>query len=497
LLGCSKRKQIRVRAMTTSVKATKAARAEARAELAAIRAAKPIYSQPKELAKAEATEAAAETEARAKAGTTDSRGMAAGQIVRAGTAEAEARARAEAKARAELPKVTEAKTEAKPARLAWHIINGREYAAAEAREFWAEQRAMDIAARAKTRAEARAAELAAYGPRAVLHVMPEAELRAKAKAARAEATAEVYIDATARAEAMGVELSEVLEADAQDALMAAVAKDETFGNAPEAGAYSVMSPKSYALFQSWTRQQLDSPAARAGRLALDALGVTAQAVVTVPFGGQQLTISELVSVPDLATAKARAKAAKAAAKAARKTAKAAFKAAEATHMTREKLAKAEAEAGRLATLTAKAEAKAARAKVVKAAAKAANDIPGKVTGWTIFPLARVGTAEAARAGSLPVRHAVGMMPATYAHKGPEAKAARAKTDNTATEAIANVMEQTAEAEAAAAEALAASIRAKLAELTEAARAAKDKQRSDYKARQNLALRIKRRAAKNK
>lgn len=489
-------------------------RAEALAELAAIRRAKAIYRQPKALAKAEATEAAAEAEARAKAGTTDSNGMAAGQVVRAGTAEATAKAEAAAKARAGLPKVTEAKAEAKAARLAWHTINGREYAAAEAREFWAEQRRMDTAARAKARAEARRAELSLYSAGTVLDGMTAAELteaaakaarraakagtKAEARAARqAPAAAETHLELTARAAALGVDVTELIETEAAEALMAATGRDDTTGKAPEAGAYSTMSPTSYVLFKSWTRQQLASPAAAAGRQALDAMGVTAQAVVTVPYNGQQLTISELSAVPNVETAKARAKAAKAAAKAARAKAKAAIKAAEATHMTREKLAKAEAEAGRLAELSQRAEAKAAKAKAIKAAAKAAEAIPGHATGWVAIPVAKLSAAEAEAAGSLPVRRAAGLMPSTFAHKGPSAKAARAKTDNTATEAIANVMGQTAEAEAAAAEALAAGIRAKLAELAEAAAAARDKQRTDYKARQALALRIKRRAAKNK
>jgi hypothetical protein len=457
-----------IRAMSTE--ATN--RAEALAELAAIRRAKPVYRQPKAAAKADTAEAARV-----------------------------AKAEAEAAARAALPKSTTALPEAKPARLAWHVINGREYAAAEAREFWAEQRQLDRAARQATRAAAEAARLAAYGPAALLHVMPEAELRAKAKAARAETAAELYLDVVARADALGVDVAEVLEADAQDALLAAEARDETFGAAPEAGAYSVMSPKSYALFRDWTRAKLASAEAEAGRAALDAMGVTAQAVVTVPFGGHQLTISELAVVPSLETAKARAKAAKRAAKAARAKAKAAIKRADAGHLVREHSAKAEAEAGRLAAIAQRAAAKAARAKVVKAAAKAAEEIPGHVTGWCTIPVAKLPMAEAAKAGSLPVRHAVGRMPATYAYRGPSAKAARAKADNTAAEAIANVMGQTAEAEAAMAEALRLSVLSRMAELAETAKAARleaaEATRAARRARAAAALRIKRRAAKNK
>lgn len=492
---------------------TKAEKAEARAELAAIRRAKPIYRQPKALAKAEATEAAAEAEARAMAAkaTTEAE-AAAGAIVRAGTAEAKAKAEAAAKARAELPKSTAALPEAKAPKLAWHTINGREYAAADAREFWAEQRRLDMAARAKARAEARRAELARYSAGLVLDGMAPVELaeaaakaarqaakagtKAEARAARqAPAAAETYVELAARAEALGVTVADVLAADAQDALMADTGRYETLGQAPEAGAYSTMAPGSYALFREWTRRQLGSPAARAGRQALDALGPTAQAVISVPWNGDRITVSELAAVPDYETAKARHKTAKAAAKAARAKAKALAKAADSKAITRAKLAKAEAEAGRLAELAAKAEARAIRAKVIKAAAKAAEAIPGHVTGWCTVPVAKLATEAAAEAGSLPVRRAAGQMPSSYAYKGPSAKAARAKNDSTAETAIANVLGQTAEAEAAAAEALAAGIRAKLAELKAAATEAREKQRADYKARQAMALRIKRRAAK--
>lgn len=492
---------------------TTATKTEARAaalERAAIRRAKALYRQPKAIAAAEATEAAAEAEARAKAGTVDTNGMAAGQVVRAGTAEAKAKAAEAAKARAALPKVTEAETEAKAPRLAWHTINGREYAAAEARQFWAEQRALDTAARTAARAEARRAELALYSAGLVLDSMAPADVaeaaakaarqaskaatKAEARAARqAPAAAESHLELTARAEALGVSIEDVIEADAADALMADSGRLETFGQAPEAGAYSTMSPASYASFREWTRRQLARAEAEAGRLALDYMGPTAQVVVTVPWDSAKLEISELAAVPDLKTAKARHKAAKAAAKAARAKAKAAAKAADSTSITRAKLAKAEAEAGRLSELTAKAEAKAARAKAIRAAAKAAEEIPGHVTGWCTIPVAQV--FHPAEAAWLEVRQAAGQMPSTFAYKGPTAKAARAKNDSTADVAIANVLGQTAEAEAAAAEALAASIRAKIEELTEAARAAKDKARTDYKARQAMALRIKRRAAK--
>lgn len=464
-------------------------KAEARAELAAIKRAKPLYRQPKAAAKAEAERA-----------------------------EAEAKAKAAAAARAALPKVTEAKAEAKAARLAWHTINGREYAAAEAREFWAEQRRMDSEARAKARAEARRAELSLYSAGTVLDSMAPAELaEAAAKAARratkastkaeskalraAPAAAETHLELTARAAALGVDVVELLETEAAEALMAATGRDETMGQAPEAGAQSLMSPKSYRLFREWTKAQLASPAAAAGRVALDAMGVTAQAVVTVPYSGSQLTVSELAAVPNVETAKARAKAAKAAAKAARAKAKAAIKRAESKHLVREQLARAEAEAGRLAELAQRAAHKAAKAKAVKAAAKAAADIPGKVTGWTAIPVAKLAAAEAATAGSLDIRRAAGVMPSTYAYKGPSAKAARAKQDNTATEAIANVMGQTAEAEAAAAEAMRLAVLARMTELAEAATAARaeaaEATRAAHKARAAAALRIKRRAAKNK
>lgn len=464
-------------------------KAEAKAERAAIRRAAPIYRQPKAAAKAEAV-----------------------------LAEAEAKAKAAAAARAALPKVTEAKTEAKAAKLSWHIINGREYAAAEAREFWAEQRRLDSAARAAARAEARRAELSLYSAGTVLDGMAPAELtEAAAKAARraakaatkaeakalrqAPAAAETHLELTARAEALGVDVTELLEAEAAEALMARAGRDETMGSAPEAGARSLMSPKSYMLFREWTREQLASPAAAAGRQALDAMGPTAQAVVSVPYGGQQLTVSELAAVPNVTTAKARAKWAKGHAKAAKAKAKAAVKRAEGKHLVREQLAKAEAEAGRLAALAERAAAKATKAKAVLAAAKAAAAIPGRETGWVAVPVAKLATAEAGTAGSLEIRRAVGRMPSTYAHKGPSAKAARPKTDNTATEAIANVMGQTAEAEAAAAEAMRLAVLARMAELAETAKAARaeaaEATRAAHKARAAAALRIKRRAAKNK
>lgn len=500
--------------MTTEANTKK----EAAAERAAIRRAKAIYTQPKALAKAEATEAAAEAEARAKAGTVDSTGMAAGQVVRAGTAEAKAKAAEAAKARAALPKVTEAKTEAKAAKLAWHTINGREYAAAEAKEFWAEQRRLDSAARAAARAAARRAELSLYSAGTVLDSMAPAELtEAAAKAARraakagtkaeakalrqAPAAAEAHLELTARAAALGVDVTELIEAEAAEALLAATGRDETMGQAPEAGAASLMGPASYRAFREWTRRALASPAAAAGRQALDAMGPTAQAVVTVPWQGSQLTVSELAAVPNLATAKARAKAAKATAKAAKAKAKAAIRRAEGKHLVREQLAKAEAEAGRLAAVAERAARAAARAKAVKAAAKAAEAIPGRVTGWVAVPVAKLATAEAGTAGSIEIRRAAGRMPSTYAYRGPSAKAARAKTDNTATEAIANVMGQTAEAEAAAAEAMRLAVLARMAELTEAAKAARaeaaEATRAAHKARAAAALRIKRRAAKNK
>jgi hypothetical protein len=377
---------------------------------------------------------------------------------------------------------------------------------------------LDSAARAKARAEARRAELSLYSAGTVLDAMAPRELtEAAAKAARratkastkaeakalraAPAAAETHLELTARAAALGVDITELLEAEAADALMASTGRDETLGSAPEAGAASLMSPASYRAFREWTRQALSSPAAEAGRQALDAMGPTAQAVVSVPWQGHQLTVSELAAVPKLATAKARAKAAKATAKAAKAKAKAAIRRAEGKGLVREQLARAEAEAGRLSAVAERAARAAARAKAVLAAAKAAEAIPGRETGWVAVPVAKLSTAEAGTAGSLEIRRAIGRMPSTYAYKGPTAKAARAKQDNTATEAIANVMGQTAEAEAAAAEAMRLAVLARMAELAETAKAAREAKteatRAAYKARAALALRIKRRAAKNK
>jgi hypothetical protein len=512
--------------------------AEAAAELLAIRRAKPIYRQPKAIARAEAAEAAAEAEARAKAGTTDSHGMAAGQIVRVGTTEATARAEAAAAARASLPKSSMELPEAKAAKLAWHKINGRDYSRAEAADFYREQREMDRAARAATAAKTKRAELGAYVAGLVLDDMTEAELtEAAAKAAKAAAkaatkaearvlrqapkAAEQHVTAAARAELMGLSIEDILEADPIDDLMAATGRDETLGNAPEAGAYSLLSPAELAELTRFTKTALSQPAAAAGRAALEAMGLTAQAVVSTNVfktRGSQLVISELHTTPSLETAKARAAelaeaAAKAAARLAAAEAKAAklaklyarlaaTEAAEATGSnTTKPLKAAEAEADRLAAAAAKLAKRLARAEAAMVAAEAAEDIPGHATGYYVLPVGRLELEAAAEAAKLPVRRAVGRMPSTYAHKGPEAKAAPKLTDNTSTLAIANVMGQTAEAEAEAEAALRASMAAKLAAMTAEAKAARETAaeatRTAARARAALALRIKRRAAKNK
>lgn len=464
-------------------------RAEALTELAAIRRAKPLYRQPKAAAKAEAAEAAKE-----------------------------AAAKAAAAARAALPKVAEADTTANAPKLAWHIINGREYARAEAAQFWAEQRAMDRAARQAAKAEARRAELSIYSAGLVLDSMAAAELKeaaakAAAKAAKAgtktEAAALRLAPKAARAKLaleaaaaeLGVSPEELTEAADIERAMLAEARNETFGAAPEAGAYSMMAPKAYAEFRDYTRNMLASPAAAKGRAALDAMGATAQAMVSVTWGSQELIVSELAAVPSLPIAKARHEKCRAIAYGAKAKAETAAAKAEAKTYVRETIAKAEAEAGKLAKLTATAEARLARAEAIEAAAEAAEAIPGSATGYVAIPVAKLPLEAAAEAAKLPVRHAVGRMPATYAHKGPSAKAAPKLVDNTATIAIANVMGQTAEAEAEAAEALRLSIAAKVAELTAKATEARQRQaeatRAGHKARAALALRIKRRAAKNK
>lgn len=444
----------------------------------------------------------------------------AGAAKAAAEAAREAEAKAAAAARAALPKSAAPLPEAKPARLAWHTINGREYAAADARAFWAEQRRLDRAAREAARAEARRAELSVYSAGLVLDGMTEAELRAaadkaaaaaskaasKAEAAElraARAAAEQQLELVARAEALGCTVEDVLEADAIEALLAPSGRSETFADAPEAGAYSLLSPAELAELARFTKTALSQPAAAAGRAALDAMGMTSTGIVTTNVyrqRGSQLAIGQMLSTPKLEAAEARAaelaeqhKTAAARAAAADKAAKLAK-----TATVREARAAAEARADKAAEAAGKLAAKLARAEAALEAAKLAEQQPeASRAGYFVWPVATLELAEAARAAALPIPHKAGRMPATYAYHGPEAKRAAARNDNTAREAIANVMGQTAEAEAAAAEAIAELFRQRLAELTAAAAEARAKQRSDYKARQAMAARQRRRAAKQR
>lgn len=439
--------------------------AEAEAARAAIRNAGPLYVQSDE-AKARA-EAEAETEAKA--------------------------ARA-AKARAALPAIEYVPAPKVPAK----VPTAAEAKAARAEARWQASRAREFA-RAEL-AEARAAAARAARRNAVVHsadfvfaeAKAEGQLETLAKAAGARG---LLAEARARAEFLAA--SGMTEAEARTAeLLEAEGRDITLANAPEAGQHSALSPAELAAVAEWTRAALASPAAVAGRQALEAIGPRADAVIISNASYGTLTVAKVSGVPDVAKAEERAaELAKELAKSRARLAEAeaALKAAEGQR-ARQPIRAAEAEADRVAAGLAKVAARAAKAEAALEAARTAAARP-EAEGRVYVPVAELPLGQAAKAAELALRQRRDAMPARYADRGPSAKTGAKLTDNTARWAIANVLGATAEAEEQLWAELLEFVRAELAAKAAAKAEAKAAARAADKARRAMSERVRRRAAK--
>jgi hypothetical protein len=459
--------------------------AEARAEAAARLAAMP-----------------ATTEAEAKA-------KAAGQIVATDTPEAAAKAKAAAAARAALPKVTKL-PEAMPARAETEA----ELEAKRAARLALAKLAAELA-RAE-RADRRAAERAEQRRNAVVHsakvvaaeLASPAELAAAAKAAGPRAIARLKA-AEAKAEAakgMGMTVRELMALEAADQ-----GRDIISRPAPEAGQSSVLSPAELEYVAEWTKDGLASPAAVAGRAALEAMGPRASALVLTYRFGQRVTVAKVMGIPDVAKAEARVtELAKAASESAERLAETerAEAAAKATK-ARQPIRVAEANADRVAAGLSRANAKLAKAEAQLSEAKLAAARP-EAKGKVYLPVATLPLARAAEAAELALRQRRDTMPARYADRGPSAKAAPKLTDNTFKLAMAELYKLTEAAEQQAwqdirlmvlgvLEAKAAVTAAERAEakaaLAERQRAAKAAYTEQHRAELALKARQRRRAAK--
>lgn len=446
----------RNKAMTTD-------REQALAELAAIRAAAPLY-----LAAPAATEAEAEQAARAEAATagTEATGKARGAIARAETTEAAARA-AEARklagiqaraARAEQPaiewraapqqqprKATEAEQAAARAEKKWAAAIARESIRAEL----AEARAAE-ARQARRNAVVGSAEsmLANFSPAELAEAARKNGAASKLAAAEARAAflAETGLtEAEAREQELLAEAEETVSVDVRPATLA----DLMAGPKTDAGQDSALSPAELAAVREWTRAALSSPAARAGRQALEAIGPVASAMVVTNRKARKLTVAKVMRVPNVETAEARAGKAGKALEAARERL-AAAEAAEAAAIgqgARQPIRAAEAAANRIAESVRKLAARASKADMMLAEATEAAGRP-RAEALVFLPVATFKLSEAEQAAALDLRKRSDRMPARYADRGPSAKGLPSMHDTTAALAIAKLTELT-EAETAA------------------------------------------------
>lgn len=428
------------------------ARVLAAVERAAIRAAGPLYVSKGAPTKAEA-EARAEAEA-ATTGTDTTGKLALGAIVEQETAEAKQQA-AEARraagiaarrARAELParaiewhpapvrKLTEAELAQQAAEQRWNASIARQLAAverAEARQ--AEQRQARRAAVAGN-AASMFAELAG-SPAELEQAARKARATGKLAAARARAAFLAESGMTeeqARAEELLAESFELAHWAAPDAIATRKPK-------ADAGMDSRLSPAELAAVAEWTEAGLASPAARAGRQALEAIGPVASGMILTSVKARKLTVAKVCRVPKVETAEARAGKAEAALEAARARlaeAEAALAAVEATGAV-PAIRKAEAEANRVAEIVHKAAARASKAAMTLAEARKLAGRPAS-DGWVYLPVESFKLAEAGKAADIELAKRSDRMPARYADRGPQAKGKAAMNDNTARLALAEL-----------------------------------------------------------
>ena len=279
----------------------------------------------------------------------------------------------------------------------------------------------------------------------------------------------------------------------------------------KAGYGSALTPAELAAVREWSAAGLATPAAVAGRAALDAIGPRAAGLVLTNRAADTLTIARSVRVPSASVAGRRAE--ESAAELAEATAK--LTAAElAVTAARKRKAKrpidaAEADANRLAAAVDKL---AARADLAARLAAAADDLEAlnlsDLEAFMSDAVEVLALDKAAEAAGVSLRKRADLMPASFRHSGPSVKAARLvsgrghltmaaggshadPTGDSAAELAAGYRGRLAAAEAYAVEFMAAAAEADKAERAEA----REARRVEYKAREAARKRTARRAAK--
>lgn len=381
---------------------------------------------------------------------------------------------------------------ATPKRFSWHDTNRRDYTRLELAELAAETKRME---RAAERAERAAAKRVAESRRLAAVIIQELPEQAASMAAAAGESAQLdYARMISEAAAV---LGES-DAEAAATIAAAVAYEDApkpaRGSRGNVGYGSTNTPAELAAVADWTAEMLASPAAVAGRAALDAIGPRAAGLVLSNRAADTLTIARSIRVPSLKVAERRAEeSADALADATAKLAdaEAAVMAARGRKAKRP-IDAAEADANRIAAVVPKLAARAELAAKLAATAEALDGLGlVQLEAFLAEPVAELALSKAAEAAAVPLRIRADIMPVPFRHNGPTAKAARAKSDPTGDSAAAladGYRAELARAEAAA-EDLAARTSGRAAGL--AAAAETEARRLAYKERRAEAARARR------
>jgi hypothetical protein len=277
------------------------------------------------------------------------------------------------------------------------------------------------------------------------------------------------------------------------------------------GYASSLTPAELAAVREWTTEMRSTPAAVAGRAALDAIGPRAAGLVLTSRTAETLTVARSVRVPSANVAAKRAE--ESAAELAAATAKMA--AAElAVTAARGRKAKrpidaAEADAHRYAAAVGKL---AKRAELAARLAVAAAELDAlnlaEMEGFMSDPAAELALDKAAEAADVSLRVRADVMPAQYRYTGPNVSAARLvsgrghltmaaggaysdPTGDSAAELASGYRGRVIAAEVFAVEYMAAAAEADKAERAEA----REARRVEYRARDAARNRANRRAAK--